>query len=877
MAVAHLLNRHLRHHRTRAALTIAAIMVAVSLVVALTTSFASLRGAAYDVLGTMYGSTDLQISPDQQRGTMIDEATVAALRKDDRVRHVDARRVATSSLLDADDKPVHWRPSSIIGIEAENISQASVDALIGGQWFDQSGGEVAVIEEKIAEKLKIGVGDSLGLPSPTGTLRLKVVGVLGRPDMLHFEAPAVYLPIATLQRWLGETDTYSEVKLDLVDSADADEMAAEIQQRVGPGVYQIETAASRQRNFERNFAGLTVLSYLGGTLSMIAAVFIVFSALTMGVTERSRSLGMLRAIGATRGQIATLVIGEGVALAVIGAAMGVPLGVGWVMLLNWMYPRLFSAGVVFSFGGAVYGAAGTITAALAASLLPAWVASRSDVLDALTVTSRPRKGRSTMWCGIAGVVLIALDPLIVFTPGIGRELRMDAHLFIGLPALLIGLVGIAPLLVIAADRMFSSAVARVMKLEPTLLRQQLSGGLWRTVGTAAGLMVGLLALVVLQTHGRSMATGWSMPAKFPDMLMVAPMGLDQQQIDTMQTLEQIRPPGVLAMAMVTPQFATNIFGLGGMMKMPEGTMLFGMDTDRAFGDGSEDAEPMIELQYIEGDPDTARKLLKQGHHVIVSEHYTRVKGMGVGDVIKLNTPLSGEVGYTIAGVVRSVGIDMVVRLFEMRREFDRFTAAGAITTLEDVQRDFGTQRIYLMCANVDASVNKRQFERRLRDKLRTWGVLAADARKIKRGVDTALGGLLDLISTIALAAIGVAALGVTNTIIASVRSRRWQMGVLRSLGLTRGAMTRLILAEAVMIGAVASVLGIGGGLLLSLDANHLSIEIIGYVVPLTIPWGVLAMGVGLTLGVAMLAALRPAIGAARSDTLSLLQAGRASE
>jgi putative ABC transport system permease protein len=306
-------------------------------------------------------------------------------------------------------------------------------------------------------------------------------------------------------------------------------------------------------------------------------------------------------------------------------------------------------------------------------------------------------------------------------------------------------------------------------------------------------------------------------------------------------------------------------------------MLFGMDTDRAFGDGGEQSQPMIELEYVEGDAASARALLKQGRHVIVSDHYRRVKGLGVGDAIKLNSPINGEVTYTIAGVVRSVGIDMIVRLFEMRREFDRFTAAGAITTLENVRRDFGAQRIYLMCANVDPSIGKGALEKALRQKLRTWGVLAADARKVKRGIDQALGGLLDLISTIALAAIGVAALGVTNTIIASVRSRRWQMGVLRSLGLTRGALTRLILAEAVMIGVVASVLGVGGGLLLSYDANHLSAEIIGYVVPVVIPWGVLGMGVGLTLGVAMLAAVRPAIRAARSDTLSLLQAGRASE
>ena len=54
----------------------------------------------------------------------------------------------------------------------------------------------------------------------------------------------------------------------------------------------------------------------------------------------------------------------------------------------------------------------------------------------------------------------------------------------------------------------------------------------------------------------------------------------------------------------------------------------------------------------------------------------------------------------------------------------------------------------------------------------------------------------------------VAALGVTNTIMASIRSRRWELGVLRSIGVTRGQLLRMVLAESALLGIVGSALGL---------------------------------------------------------------------
>jgi putative ABC transport system permease protein len=122
----------------------------------------------------------------------------------------------------------------------------------------------------------------------------------------------------------------------------------------------------------------------------------------------------------------------------------------------------------------------------------------------------------------------------------------------------------------------------------------------------------------------------------------------------------------------------------------------------------------------------------------------------------------------------------------------------------------------------------------------------------------------------------VAALGVTNTVMASVRSRQWQFGILRSIGVTRGQLVRLVLAEALLLGIVGCALGLTMGYLMSVNAMGLNRYLLGYVTELTPPWGMIGIGVGIILTVSLLASLWPAASVARSQPLTLLQSGRAS-
>jgi putative ABC transport system permease protein len=126
--------------------------------------------------------------------------------------------------------------------------------------------------------------------------------------------------------------------------------------------------------------------------------------------------------------------------------------------------------------------------------------------------------------------------------------------------------------------------------------------------------------------------------------------------------------------------------------------------------------------------------------------------------------------------------------------------------------------------------------------------------------------------------LGIMTLAVVNTIMVSIRARRWELGVLRAVGLTRGGLTRLVFAEAILVGLVACVLSLAFGTMAAWCANGICTYIFyfgGMQPPLVIPWTKLLLGFSGTLGLCVLAALLPAIATGRTEPAKLLQAGRA--
>ena len=869
--------------RVRAALTVAAIALSVSLVVAVTSGYASLESAAYKFFNQYLGSTDATITP-QNYGSAVPESLTAAVRRDSRVRQAVGRLETDNRLLvEKQDELEPSRMAEVSGISRPDDTQVNNMNIEAGGWFNSDDGDVVVIDQAVADLLHVKVGGQIELPG-IGDKRLKltVVGIVHKPDVMARARPSLYLPLHTLQRFKGFVGQINRISIEFRAGTNPEQFKrdwAPRLEKIDPGL-RMKLAGERQQILGDNLQALHLVSYMGGLVSMVAAMFIVFSALSMGVTERQRTLAMLRAVGAFRRQVAALVVFEGILLAGLGVAIGVPLGWAWISLLAWWFNRLFYAGAVLSWGGAAFGAGGSFLAAIAASLLPAWSAARVKPMEAMAPLSAPTTHRPPFGWAAAGLLLISIDPILMFGPvqwvagrlfatsphDAVRLIKLIGHFALGLPALMIGFFLLSPLFVWTGERVLAPLVARLLGLKYALLRQQFSSGLWRAAGTCTALMVGLAVLIVLQTEGRTALSGWKLPNKFPDIFIVDWTGISLADAAKLQEVHGIRSGRVMPIAIVSPGLPPGFLSMAGLMVMPDRTMFIGIDPNIGF--------ELMELDFREGNVRDAERLLKLGHHVLVTTEFQQLKGLGLGGKLPLKTN-HGVVEYTIAGVVWSPGIDVIVSAFDMGRQMDQRTAASVFGTIEDAQRDFGVQKFNLFAADLDYGVQKENVLKAVQKALKLQGMAAGDVRQIKYNIEQTFYRLLLLVSTVAFAAMAVASLGVTNTIMASIRSRRWQFGILRSIGVTRGQLLRLVLAEALLLGLIGCALGVPAGMEMGVNAEALQVAITGYKPPLHFPWHYVLLGSGIVVGISLLASLWPAILVARSEPLELLQAGRA--
>jgi putative ABC transport system permease protein len=402
-----------------------------------------------------------------------------------------------------------------------------------------------------------------------------------------------------------------------------------------------------------------------------------------------------------------------------------------------------------------------------------------------------------------------------------------------------------------------------------MLRQQLSSAIWRAAGTCAALMVGLAVLVVMQTHGHTLISGWRLPDKFPDIFVMTGVmrGLTSDQVRKLESVPGINKGEVLPIGIASPEYGSSFALVALAAVMPNATMFIGVDPDRAF--------KMMELDFREGNARDAAELLKKGDYLVVTQEFRELKGLGVGDKLPLKTT-KGDKVFTIAGVVWSPGIDVMVSMFDMSRQFDQRTAASVFGSLEDGKKYFGIDQVYLFAANLEVGRQKEKLLEDLQRELGAQGMRAGDVREIKYNIQLGFHRILLLVSTVAFAAMAVASLGVTNTIMASVRSRQWQFGVLRSIGVTRGQLVRMVLAESLLLGLIGVALGLVAGFEMSINANALGAVVTGYAPPIAIPWGIIFTGVGIVLAISLGASIWPSVSAARTEPLTLLQAGRAS-
>jgi putative ABC transport system permease protein len=143
---------------------------------------------------------------------------------------------------------------------------------------------------------------------------------------------------------------------------------------------KVQTESEFKKQQESGLNTFLNLLYVLLSLSILVSLFGIVNTLVLSVFERTRELGMLRAVGMTRRQTRRMIRHESVVTALIGAALGIPLGVGLAILLG---ETLGSFTIAIPWGTLIVFVIAAILAGLIAAIFPARRAAKLNVLEAL--------------------------------------------------------------------------------------------------------------------------------------------------------------------------------------------------------------------------------------------------------------------------------------------------------------------------------------------------------------------------------------------------------------------------------------------------------------------------------------------------------------
>jgi len=351
--------------------------------------------------------------------------------------------------------------------------------------------------------------------------------------------------------------------------------------------------------------------------------------------------------------------------------------------------------------------------------------------------------------------------------------------------------------------------------------------------------------------------------------------------------------------------------------MAGNVVCMGVDAETAF----REKDPMLQLRFIEGNRQSVHDAFAKSmaRVCVIPETLAVHANLHVGDTLRLARSTvrkkgtmrgmppqenavadnEGYANYCVVGVVDFAWVWLSkcagVRVSEGR------TAALIFTPYEPLLRDFGALDNeffwfdkasgvtydnvveYMRGIAKKAASSRLGLVRRLRSFAggTRWDsginrnyVIVNSNESLNNSLESRAGGVLDAMAKMPLIILVLSTLAVINTMVVSVRARRWEFGVLRANGVTRGGLLRMIISEALMIGICACVMSFCFGLFYAWLAKSLVdyAPMFGIIAPpLSIPWSKLLPGYAMAIGLSMTAGAAPAILASHQETSRLLQ------
>lgn len=848
----------LRARPLRTVLTTFGVVLGVAVILGISTTNVSTLAALTDVFGQASGKAHLTVTPADTSTQGFSENTLERISAVDGVAALAPVLHGQASLADeASSAPMEL---GMLGASAGGLTIYGIDPILDplarnykiveGTFLspDPDAYDIVLVKN-YAEDKEIRLGNEVTLVTPGGFAQFDVVGLMEKegPGQLNNGAFGA-IPLETAQEVFLRTGDLDQI--DIVAGPEAaagsalETLRSTLQSRLGSDYTVIYPAAQGQR-VSQMLSGYQMGLNMFSAIAIFVGGFLVYNAFSMTVVERTREIGMLRTLGMTRQQVLRQILTEAVVIGVAGSLLGIGAGV----LLSRGLIRVMELVVAQDVATVRVPASGIATALLVgvsvtliAAAIPAWQAGRVSPLEALRVRGNLKEGWFVRRGWLAGIILVVASLLLLLLapfPAPMQEPMRD----MGIMTLFLGGTLLIPAVVNVAERAVRPGLRHVYGAEGELGSRNVQRARLRTALTVAALMTGVAMVLsiraVTAAFSQDIST-WIQKYIGGDVYVHSAINM---RADLARHLDAVE--GVAAVTPIRYLDAKRVLPDGGNEQL----------TIMAVDPISYRQVTSFVFSGEQGDPVRLAERLAAGDAVFISSVLSEKYGLGPGDTIRLATR-RGERDFQVVAVVvdfNNQGLVIQGSWKDLRRYFGVNNVSAFLLKTEPGQSPLAVRD------RVD-----QMFGRRLH--LTVESNEAIRSRVL--GLITQTTSLFDVMSMITMM---VAALGAINTLTMNVVERTREIGMLRSLGMTRWQIAKMILAEAGIMGIVGGVLGILFGILMSRTVLSSMNRMAGFRLAFTLPLEGVAVSLVLALLISQLAALWPAQRAARLGIIEAIQ------
>ncbi|HWU10126.1 MAG TPA: ABC transporter permease [Streptomyces sp.] len=848
--------RNFLAHKGRMALSAVAVLLSVAFVCG-TLVFTDTMNTTFDKLFAA-SSADVTVSPkaaggaddvpENARPASLPAAAVAQIEKADGVKAAEGG-VMSMSVTVVDSRSRNMGSETGAPTIAGNWTRNDLRSMEITSGHAPRGPTEVMVDADTAEKHHLKIGDELRTIAVTGDIEARISGIAAF-TVTNPGAAVVFLDTATAQqKLLGAPGVFTHISVTADSGVSDTRLKENVAAALGDGAaYKLQTqdeAAAANKDSMGSFLDVMKYAMLGfAGIAFLVGIFLIVNTFSMLVAQRTREIGLMRAIGSSRKQVNRSVLVEAVLLGVVGSLLGVAAGIGLAVglmkLMGAIGMELSTGDLTIAWTTPVTGLALGIVVTVLAAYVPARRAGKVSPMAALRDAGTPADARSGWVRAVTGLVLTGAG-----AAGLWAATRVDEasegslYLGLGVVLTLIGFIVIGPLLAGAVVRVLGAVVLRLFGPVGRLAERNALRNPRRTGATGAALMIGLALVACLSVVGSSMvasATDELDKSVGTDFIVQSSTG----QLIVPQAAEAIEEvPGI--------EHVTHYKVLAAKLTNPDGSTV---DEHITAADPTYPQD--LRRETTAGDLSEAYG----ADSMSVGSDYAALHRIEVGDEMTVAFKAGGTAKLKVAAITSDdTSVDQGA-MYVNATTAERYVAADRMP-----------QNMIMFAAAEDG--REKEAYAALKSSLAGYPQYKVQNQAdFKQDLKDQVGQLLNIVYGLLALAIVVAVLGVVNTLALSVVERTREIGLMRAIGLSRRQLRRMIRLESVVIALFGALLGLGLGMGWGTSAQKLlALEGLGV---LEIPWPTILTVFVASAFVGLFAALVPAFRAGRMNVLNAI-------